>query len=104
VRSLADEGRLLVVGFAGGSIPTLRVNRLLLHNQSIIGVNLGISSDGFDVHFADLQLAWEELIPLLAEGVIRPHLGAQLPLEKAAEALTALEDRSCLGKIILRVR
>lgn len=105
VRTLADEGRLLVVGFAGGSIPTLRVNRLLLHNQSLIGVNLGISADRISVDLGtDLVDRWGELVPLLADGTIAPFIGGRLPLDRAAEALAALEGRTGLGKILLEVR
>jgi NADPH2:quinone reductase len=81
------------------------VNRLLLHNQSLIGVNLGISPDGFEVRFTrGLQLSWDEIKPLLRDGTIKPYIGMELPLESAPEALNVLDQRSCLGKIVLRVR
>jgi len=105
VRALADEGRLLVVGFASGSIPTLKVNRLMLHNQSLIGVNLGVSPDGVSVRMeSDLHHRWQEIIPLIGNGTVRPFIGMELPLERAAEALAALEGRKGAGKILLRVR
>jgi NADPH2:quinone reductase len=105
VGALADEGRLLVVGFAGGSIPTLKVNRLLLHNQSLIGVNLGISPDRVGVDLGTGLLdRWDELLPLLADGTIAPFVGGRLPLDRAAEALAALEGRTGRGKIVLQVR
>lgn len=105
VRALTDGGRLLVVGFAAGTIPTLKVNRLLLRNLSVIGVNLGVSSDGINVEVdAELQSRWDDLVPLLASGDLRVPIGLELPLERAGDALAAIEERAVHGKVVLRVR
>ena len=105
VRALSDGGRLLVVGFAAGTIPTLKVNRLLLRNLAVIGVNLGISSDGVHVELQhDLRQRWKDLVPLLERGLVGPSIGLELPLDRAGEALAAIESRAAEGKVVLRVR
>lgn len=100
VRALRSGGRILVIGFAGGSIPSIRVNRLLLRNLSVIGFD-------FDV--------WEDIVPgtarrtgdaiaaLAAEGRIRPYIGSRFPLEHGADAIRVLEDRRALGKVVVDV-
>lgn len=101
LRSLAPEGRLLVVGFTGGDIPTVKVNRLLLNNVDVVGVGLG----AFVMHEpALLQNEWAKLVPHLQAGRLDPPLGAVYPLAEAARALTEMETRSAIGKLVLRVR
>jgi NADPH2:quinone reductase len=101
LRSLAPEGRLLVVGFTGGDIPTVKVNRLLLNNVDVVGVGLG----AFVMHEPELlQNEWAKLVPHLAAGRLDPPLGAVYPLAEAARALTEMETRSAVGKLVLRVR
>lgn len=98
IRALAPEGRLLVVGFAGGSIPEVRVNRLLLSNTSLVGCAWG----GF--LFVDPQLVPDTaaaLDPLIRSGALAPPVGAELPLDRAAEALTLLDERRATGKVVL---
>nr|QIZ01131.1 NADPH:quinone oxidoreductase family protein [Streptomyces sp. S1D4-11] len=97
LRCLAPEGRLLVVGFTGGSIPTVKVNRLLLTNTEVVGVgwtNL-IRKPGF------VTWQWTELQSHLLSGALAPMVGATLPLERAAEALEMIEQRRAVGKIVL---
>ncbi|TQC45950.1 NADPH:quinone oxidoreductase family protein [Rhodococcus sp. WS4] len=100
LRCLAPFGRMLVVGFTSGTIPTVRVNRLLLNNTEVIGVGWGYASHipGF------LQRQWQDLLPLLEDGFYRPLISTSLPLDQTSEALTALEERRALGKVVLRVR
>ena len=102
LRSLAVEGRLLVIGFTGGEIPTVKVNRLLLNNISVVGVGWGAfwMSRGLDY----LQEQWADLLPLLEEGKLDPVLGAQFPLEEATQALLELDERRAQGKVLLTVR
>ncbi|MGB8403917.1 MAG: NADPH:quinone oxidoreductase family protein, partial [Mycobacterium sp.] len=101
LRSLAPGGRLLVVGFTGGDIPTVKVNRLLLNNVDAVGVGWGawVSS-----HPGYLAEQWAELAPLLASGVVAPPEPVVFPLERAAEAIGSLENRSATGKVVVRVR
>ena len=101
VRALAVGGRLLVVGFAAGSIPEVKVNRLLLRNSSVVGVAWG---EGVR-HFPDMpQRIGKALAELFAAGKINPLVGATFPLERAADALREIESRRATGKIVLTVR
>jgi NADPH2:quinone reductase len=101
LRSLATEGRLLVIGFVGGDIPTVKVNRLLLNNTSVVGVAWGeyaLRRPGY------IQQQWSELAPLVAAGVLAPPIGHTLPLAEAGEALALMDERRAVGKVVLEVR
>ena len=100
LRSLAPEGQLLVLGFAAGEIPTVKVNRLLLNNIAVVGVGWG----AFWSRNPDyLQEQWRDLYPMLESGRLDPLLGATYPLEAAAQALAELDERRARGKILLSV-
>ncbi len=101
LRSLAPGGRLLVVGFTGGEIPTVKVNRLLLNNVDAVGVGWGAWTL---THPGYLQEQWAELEPLLASGAVPAPEPQVYPLERAAEAIASLEDRSARGKVVVAVR
>lgn len=101
VRSLAIGGRLIVVGFAGGQIPTVRVNRLLLRNLTMIGISMDIMEQEFPGTVAMINGAVQEL---LDDGRIVPVVGARVDLAHGAEALRIMERREALGKIIVDVR
>lgn len=101
LRSLAPGGRLLVVGFTGGDIPTVKVNRLLLNNIDAVGVGWGAWTM---THPGYLQEQWAELEPLLASGTVPAPEPVVYPLERAAEAIASLEDRSARGKVVVAVR
>jgi NADPH2:quinone reductase len=98
LRCLRPLGRLLVLGFTAGEIPTVKVNRLLLNNIDVVGVGWGAYA--FD-RPGYLRAQWDELLPHLRAGVLDPPIGGAFPLEKAAEALTRIDQRRVLGKIIL---
>jgi NADPH:quinone reductase len=100
LRCLAAEGRLVVVGFAGGSIPQIPANRLLLKNVDVCGCSWSslVGAPG------GLQAAAEKLGALAAAGAIRPTIASELPLEQGAAALHTLERRKALGKGVLIVR
>ncbi|SDD49866.1 NADPH2:quinone reductase [Geodermatophilus telluris] len=101
LRSLAREGRLLVLGFTGGEIPTVKVNRLLLNNVSVVGVGWGAFWSGEP---AFVQEQWTDLLPLLEQGRLQPVLGTVHDLADAAAAVTELDERRATGKVLLRVR
>jgi NADPH2:quinone reductase len=101
LRSLAPGGRLLVVGFTGGDIPTIKVNRLLLNNVDAVGVGWGAWNL---THPGYLQEQWAELEPLLASGKVSAPDPEVYPLERAAEAIASLEDRTAKGKVVVKVR
>ncbi|ODR26723.1 NADPH:quinone oxidoreductase family protein [Mycolicibacterium porcinum] len=101
LRSLAVGGRLLVVGFTGGEIPTVKVNRLLLNNVDVIGAGWGAWTFS---HPGYLQEQWAELQPLLASGAVPAPQPDVYPLEQAAQAIASLENRSAKGKVVLKLR
>lgn len=101
LRSLGEGGRLAVVGFTGGSIPEVRVNRLLLNNTEVIGAGWG----AWVFSKPDLIRAIGAEIEALAEaGYVEPIVGARFPLERAADALQLLDGRGATGKVVLQVR
>jgi NADPH2:quinone reductase len=100
LRCTAAGGRILVVGFASGTIPQIPANILLVKNLTVIGYYWGfyrrLAPELMTASFAEL-LVW------LAEGKIRPHVSRTYPLEQARDALEALRARRSTGKIVLTV-
>jgi NADPH:quinone reductase len=101
LRSLAPGGRLLVIGFTGGEIPTVKVNRLLLNNIDVVGVGWGAWTA---THPDALAEQWAGLEGLLSSGRLPPPKPEVYPLEQAAVAVASLENRTAKGKVVLRVR
>jgi NADPH2:quinone reductase len=101
VRALRIGGRLVVVGFAAGSIPTIKVNRLLLKNLTFVGISMDIMEQEHPGTVAMINAAVQGL---LDDGTIRPLIGARVPLADGAEALRIMERREALGKIVVDVR
>ena len=98
LRSLREEGRLVVVGFTGGSIPEVKVNRLLLNNVEVVGAGWGayvMPKPEFN-----LQVA-AELDKLVRSGHVKPLVGARFPLDRGAEALKLIDERGATGKVVL---
>lgn len=101
LRALRIGGTLVVIGFAGGSIPEVRVNRLLLRNLTVTGVSM----DTMDAeHPGTLLRVRDAVQALLAEGRIHPLVGATYPFEEAGAALVASGEGRTAGKIVVRVR
>jgi NADPH2:quinone reductase len=98
LRSLDVGGRLMVVGFASGDIPEVRVNRLLLRDLSVVGVALEPWQQRFPAVVDELLDDLEALAP-----TVRPYVGDVLPLDRAAEALPLLDDRRALGKVVVEM-
>jgi NADPH2:quinone reductase len=101
LRVLGSQGRLLVVGFTAGSIPQVRVNRLLLNNIDVRGVGWGayaMTRPGF------MRAQWDALLPMIESGVVDPPVGTTYPLEQVSYALTDMEQRRVLGKTVLTLR
>jgi NADPH:quinone reductase len=101
LRSLAPGGRLLVIGFTGGDIPTVKVNRLLLNNIDVVGVGWGAWAG---THPGALSEQWAEVEQLLVSGRLAPPQPVVYPLDEAAAAIASLENRTAKGKVVLRVR
>jgi NADPH2:quinone reductase len=102
LRSLAPQGRLLVVGFAAGQgIPEVKVNRLLLNNVDVRGVGWGAYAM---VRPGYMQEQWAALVPMMESGVVRPPIGETYDLDEFGRALLDMEARRTLGKSVVRVR
>jgi NADPH2:quinone reductase len=101
LRALRENGRLVVVGFTGGSIPEVRVNRLLLNNTEVVGAGWGAYVMSKPELNREVGAAVGRMVD---EGVVRPIVGQSFPLERAGEALRAIEERRATGKVVLAVR
>jgi NADPH2:quinone reductase len=101
LRSLREGGRVVVVGFTGGSIPEVRVNRLLLNNTEVIGAGWGAFVLGKPGINQEIGAAVNALVD---SGHVRPIVGARFPFEQAADALELLDGRGATGKVVLDVR
>lgn len=100
LRALAADGRLVVVGFAAGEIPSVRVNRLLFANIGVIGAAWGeyaMARPGF------VQRQWKELLPGIEAGVLAPPIGKLFPLADAGEAMASMEERRAVGRAVLQI-
>lgn len=97
VRVLATEGRLLVIGFAAGGIPTVKVNRLLLRNVSVVGVGWG----EFVNRTPGAQSLFGFGLSKLVEAGLRPPPPVRYPLSDGQAALQALADGEIKGKLVL---
>lgn len=98
LRTLREHGRLLVIGFTAGDIPTVKVNRLLLNNISVTGVGWGAYAMSRPGH---IGTEWAAMEPYLASGALKPIVGPTFPLEQATQALQCLEGRAATGKVVL---
>ncbi len=98
LRATRPEGRLLAIGFAGGEVPQVPANLLLVKNLSVMGLYWG----GYLAFRPDILTgSLATLAGWIAEGALRPHIGLTFPLEQAAEALAALRERRSTGKIVV---
>jgi NADPH:quinone reductase len=100
LRSLREDGRVVVVGFTGGSIPEVKVNRLLLRNTEVVGAGWGAYAMARPALNREVGEALDRMI---AEGVVNPLVGARFPLEAAADAMRSIEEREATGKVVLDV-
>lgn len=98
LRASRPEGRLLAIGFAGGDVPQVPANLLLVKNLSVIGLYWG----GY-LTFAPevLVRSLGTLMGWLAEGSLKPHVSHELPLDRAAEGLELLRSRKATGKVVI---
>jgi NADPH:quinone reductase len=98
LKCIAWGGRLLVIGFSSGEIPSLKLNRVLLKHIAVIGLNLG----GYEQHARQASRdAGRRLFELYEQGGVRPVIHATYPLAEAAHALAELGARKTVGKVIL---
>ncbi|MGB5811448.1 MAG: NADPH:quinone oxidoreductase family protein [Polyangiales bacterium] len=97
-KCIAFEGRLLVVGFASGRIPTAAMNRVLVKNFSLVGIHWGLYFEKDPQILRDSQ---EALSKMLAAGQIKPLVSKTYSLRDAKDALDALASRNTIGKVVL---
>lgn len=98
LRCLGEGGRLLVIGFTGGFIPEVKVNRLLLNNIAVAGVSWGgyaLQRPGF------VKDQWNDMQADLESGALNPPIGPTFNFEQAADALKTLDERRATGKVLL---
>lgn len=99
LRSLQEGGRLIVVGFASGEIPEVRLNRVLLRNLDVIGVEWSYALNRPKVN----QQIVDGVNRLVDAGFVKPMVHQRFPLECAADALLLLEERRATGKVVLEI-
>jgi NADPH2:quinone reductase len=98
LRTLRGFGQYLIVGFAGGTIPSLRANLVLLGNRSAVGVDWGAWSMQ---HPDENRALVDDVLSLAGSGALRPRDPVVYSLERAADALAALQSRRLTGKVVL---
>ncbi|MDQ6744942.1 MAG: NADPH:quinone oxidoreductase family protein [Actinomycetota bacterium] len=101
IRTLREGGRIVVVGFTEGSIPQVKVNRLLLANTEVIGAGWGAYVLAKPEVTRQIGSAVDDLI---VQGFVAPIVGARYELEQAGEALSLIDERGATGKVVLDVR
>lgn len=99
LRSLREGGRLIVVGFASGKIPEIKLNRILLRNIDVVGVEWSYALVRPEVN----QLIVDGVNTLVEAGFIRPLIQHRFRMDQAAQAALLLEERRVLGKVVLEV-
>jgi NADPH2:quinone reductase len=92
------SGRLVVVGFASGTIPSLSLNRVLLKNASVTGVFLGTY---MQQRPSVLRAAEDAILDLFREGRIAPRVSATFPLDQVGRALEEVSSRRSTGKVVI---
>ena len=98
VRALAWCGRLIVIGFASGRIPSLKMNYVLVKNIEVSGMQI---SDYRKRKPADMQAAFADIYAMHAAGKLKPLPTKAYPLEQFAQALSDIKDRKVRGRIVL---
>ena len=99
-RCIAFDGRLLVVGFTSGRIPTVSVNIPLIKGFSVMGMRAGEYGRRFPQKGRENLAAIDAL---LADGKLHPHVGARFPLERTVDAMRMLQERKAIGKVIVEI-
>jgi NADPH2:quinone reductase len=100
MKCIANEGRLLIIGFAGGRIPNILANRVLLKNMAVVGVLWGDYANTRPWYIRETQNALEQLY---AAGQIRPAVTGTYKLSEAPKAMRDIASRRIIGKAVLKV-
>lgn len=109
LRSLVPGGRHVVIGFAGGSIPQIPANILLVKNIAVLGFNIGMwygwsENDERAKHEPEMRAAFEKIFAWYGEGRLRPLVSQVFPLAQFAQAQDTVLERRSVGKVVLRIK
>jgi len=100
LRCLRPEGRICPIGFAGGEIPQIPANLLLVKNISVVGLYMGFYKiDDRDRQEARVRAVFDRLGAWFTAGLIKPRIAAALPLDRIREAFAIVGDREHLGHV-----
>ena len=100
LRCLAWNGRYLVIGFAAGEIPVLKLNQTILKSISVVGVAYGMSAIADPVANAK---DFAQLFDWYEQSLVTPAIGHQFPLRDAAEAMRVVYEREAIGKVVVEM-
>jgi NADPH2:quinone reductase len=95
-RSIASEGRIVIVGFTSGHIPELKLNALVLRNFTVMGVNGFFYPDDFVPLMKEVIALWEQ-------GKVSPPVEAEYPFEEAPEVFRRLAEKKVKGRVVIRM-
>jgi NADPH2:quinone reductase len=98
LRLLRPGGRFLIIGFLGGPIPEVKVNKLLLRNISLVGVAAGAYMQ-YDP--TEMSRAWAAITVMIDRAALRPVEATTFPLAEADRAVALVRDRQAVGKVCL---
>jgi NADPH2:quinone reductase len=98
LRSIAFEGRILVIGFASRTVPQIPANHLLVKNVDVIGVNWPAYAE---LNPQVMTRSLHELLQWVQAGVMQPHVSSTYPLEQAVEAIDQVVSRRSTGKVVV---
>ncbi|WP_433859119.1 NADPH:quinone oxidoreductase family protein [Streptomyces kronopolitis] len=98
VKCIAFEGRIVIVGFAGGAVPTPALNHALVKNYAILGLHWGLYQAKDP---AAVDACHEELTKLAAQGTVKPLIGGRVPLAAAADAVQRVADGTSVGRLVV---
>lgn len=101
LRSVAADGRILIIGFAGGTVQQIPANILLVKNVTVIGYYWGAYRK---IAPALVRESLQECLKWWEDGLLKPHVSRTMPLDRAAEAIGLLKSRAATGKIVLTCR
>ncbi|AVM75821.1 NADPH:quinone oxidoreductase family protein [Magnetospirillum gryphiswaldense] len=100
LRSIAPDGRILVIGFASGNVPQIPANHLLVKNVTVIGYWWGAYRK---LNPLLVRQSMNDALDMWAQGKLHPHVSQTLPLAQASEALALLKSRAVSGKLVLTI-
>lgn len=99
-KCIAFDGRILIIGFAGGTIPTAATNHVLIKNYSLVGVHWGLFQK---LHPEKIKQEHEEIMNLYENGKIKPLIYKEYAFEEVPDALELLATRKTWGKVVVNL-